>query len=500
MKKIGLYFKEHWIKWLIAILPIMDIATYFFMGASIDFVFTFARFLLLPILYIYAFILSKNRKYHYIFTFILLIYSLCHILSCYLSGYINFVEDVANLLRILYMPILLFSFLVIFKSNKNMEKEITDGILIAFIITIVSIVLSLITDTANYTYADDISRGIIGWFYSKNSQTLILITLSLICGIYSLKKKSFYIILPVICLALYFNATKAAFISLIVLLAMCVFYTIFEIKNAKKILYSILMLILVVGTFKLSPTYRQLTSYIDHQTEGNADIQEEFDPSLEEEEEEDDDDDDDLTNPDASHKPNSLSRYETLYRKYALGILIDNYGIENVVEKYNYTTDAFILANTRTKKKIAASLIYDSESNFSHAVGFEFTKINNITDSKGNIETLDLENDITALFYYLGYVGLALYLGFILYFVIKIFKILIKNPKYILKAEYMIWVVLIFLLVVGGEYNGALLRRPSANIYLAIVISVAVIKFENILRQKNPKKKLLKSKKQSGEI
>ena len=108
MKKIGLYFKEHWIKWLIAILPIMDIATYFFMGASIDFVFTFARFLLLPILYIYAFILSKNRKYHYIFTFILLIYSLCHILSCYLSGYINFVEDVANLLRILYMPILLF--------------------------------------------------------------------------------------------------------------------------------------------------------------------------------------------------------------------------------------------------------------------------------------------------------------------------------------------------------------------------------------------------------
>ena len=161
--------KVHWVSILIVILPIWDIITYFFWDSSFGIVLTFLRFFLAGVIFVYSFIISKNKKQHYIFSSILFIYTLGHVISCYLSGYISLYVDITNMFRILYMPILLFSFIVIFKSNKNAEKDVVNGVNIAFFITIVSIILSLITNTANYTYGNNISLVVIGWFYNKNT-------------------------------------------------------------------------------------------------------------------------------------------------------------------------------------------------------------------------------------------------------------------------------------------------------------------------------------------
>lgn len=476
MNKLFDMIKKHLIFILIVLLPIWDIITYFLIDSKFGIVLTFSRFLLAGIIFVYSFIISKSKKHHYIFSLIMLIYILGHIISCYISGYINIYEDVANLFRILYMPILLFSFIIIFKSKPNAEKDIKNGMIAAFFIVIISIILSLITNSANYTYGEDLSLGVIGWFYNKNTQSLILVLLAMICGAYTLKSKKYYFTAILIFLALYFNATKTAYISLLAFLLFALFYSIFEVKSKKKILYNIILLVFAIGLFQYSPTYNNNLLYATEQSQKN----DTNDNNSNINKNPNSDDIGDETNPPEfiiTPPTDSLRELETLYRTYSLGTLIDEYGIKKVAEKYNYTQDAFILSNTRTKKRIAASLIYDEENTLSHLFGFEFTKINSLTNKKGITEINDLENDFTALFYYCGFVGIGLYFAFILYFLIKIIKEIFVNPKYIFKSEYMIWLCLIGLLLFGAEYTGALLRRPNANIYLSIIIAITYVKF-----------------------
>lgn len=480
MKKIAGYLKKHWLKILIVLLPILDIATFFFMNSKIGSIITLSRFLILPILYIYSFLITKNRKAHYLFSLIIFTYCIFHIVACSIEGYINIIEDIENLLRILYMPILMFSFIVIFKNNKEYEGSITKGILIAYLITIISIVLSELTGTANYTYDAKEKIGIIGWFYSKNSQSLILVILAFISGVYSLKSKWYYLLSITIFLALYFNATKTAYLALLAYIIFCLFYTIFELKNIKKIIYSIILLICAVCFYKSSPTYINIQKYVSIQSTNNINnniINNNNGVTNNK------DNIGNIIGNNSAENKDKLKEYEKLYRKYMLGIVIDNYGIEKVAEQYNYTKDAFILSNTRLKKKIYANLIYESENEISHLFGFEFTKINKIKDKNGNVETLDLENDITALYYYIGYVGVVLYFSYIVYYILKIIKIILKNKKYILKSKYMVWPFLIMMLLVGSEFSGALLRRPSANIYLSIILATAITKFESIINE-----------------
>ena len=478
MKKNYDFIKKHWLTIFFSILPLLDIVTYFFIDSKISVIFTIIRFLMLFSVFLYSYIITKEKKGHIIFTSIIAIYSICHVISSFISGYLSIYEDLSNLLRILNMPVYLFSFINIFKNKDNYENEITNGIGIAFFITIVSIILSLLTHTANYTYGTNIELGVIGWFFNKNSQSLILIALCFIVGAYSLKKKSFYVISLIITVFLYFNATKSAYLSLFAYLLMAIFYSFFENKNKKKGIFSITLLLITILSFEISPTYKNLNGYVEEQKIKNEVIE---NSNI-----------NNIIPPEVPSTPNSeenidsgeiiivpesiLNEYELLYRKYGLGTLIDNFDIKRVVEKYNYSTDSFVLSNIRTMKKNAASLIYDDENFVSHLFGFEFTKINNMANKNGKVETFDLENDFTALFYYLGYIGFSFYIGFILYFAIKALIMLLNNFKYIFKIEYVVWFILTLLLFVGAEYNGSLLRRPNASIYLSLVISMSYIK------------------------
>lgn len=470
MKTIKNYIKEYWLVILLSILPLLDIVTYFYMDSAISNIFTLSRFLLLAILFIYSFIISKNKKEFYVFTLIIGLYSFGHIFSCYNSGYINIYEDVSNLLRILYMPILLYSFIEIFKNTDNFENKVIKGISISFIITIISIVLSLITKSANFTYGTNYELGVIGWFYNKNTQSLIIGILAFICGIYSMKKKVFYIAMPIIFLTLYYNATKTAYLTLICMLLIVIFYTLFEIKNYRKLIYAIIFLTLALILFKYSPTYKNTHIYVSAQVDRNYNVI----------------NNENIEKPTETNKVDKKKNYDKLYRSYNLGDLIESFGLETVLQKYNYTTNSFILSNTRTKKKNAASLIYQEENTLSHLFGFEFTKINSLK-ANNKVSTLDLENDITAIFYYCGYIGITLYFGFIIYILFRILKILYYNPKYILKSEYMMWLAMICMLIVGAEYNGALLRRPNGNIYFSLIIAICYVKFLKLKKAKQSK-------------
>lgn len=457
MQKIQTQIKENWLMILITLLPLLDIITYFLMDTKVGSVLTLTRFILLPILFVLSFLKSKNKKKYYVFAGIVSIYIIGHVMSCYVSGYLSIVEDLSNMLRILYTPVLLFSFIDLYKNNS--ENNIIKGMGLALVLIIISIILAVITNTAVYTYGTDLKLGVIGWFYNKNTESMILITLALIISIYSMHKKSFYYILPIVLFTLYINGTKTCYLSLVAICLMVIFYTIFELKDKKKLMYALVFLILAAGLYKISPTYNNLNVYQTEQKDRNDKINSTI------------------------KKPSSdeldYKVLEETYRKFSLGPIIDRFGIKPVTKEYDYSIDSFVLSNTRMQKKVVARLIYDEENFLSHLFGFEFTKINNFEDND-KVITYDLENDITALFYYCGYLGVILYFGFLAFYIIQIIKILLLNPEYILKSKYTVWLVLVLLLILGAEYNGALLRRPNGNIYLAIALSFAYYKFKKI--------------------
>lgn len=471
MKAVIKNIKNNYLLILTTILPILDILSYFFVDSKYNIITTIIRVCIVLLFFIASFIISKNKKKYYIFILILLFYSLAHMISCNLNGYMNFIIDMENLFRIMYMPILLFSFIDLFNNNKNYEKQITKGMKNAFFIIIISLILSILTNTCNYTYPNNI--GITGWFYNKNSQSLIISILSFILATYSLEKNKYYYILPVIFLLLYFNATKAAYICLLLLLVFLIL-NLLKKNNTKKLIYTTIFLILSLSLFNFSPTNKNLLAYNETQDINNNLNTEIIDNEQSNQNNE---------NTTSEKGNNELDAYKNIYLKYNFSPIIEMFGFEKVLDKYQYTKNSFILSNNRTKKKKVANLIYEEENIVSHLFGFEYTKISTIKN-QNTIISYDLENDITALFYYCGWIGVILYFGFILYFITKILNILLKKPKYVLKPEYMVWLLLIFLMIFGSEFSGDLLRRPNANIYVSIIIATAYTKFINIKKDK----------------
>ena len=74
------------------------------------------------------------------------------------------------------------------------------------------------------------------------------------------------------------------------------------------------------------------------------------------------------------------------------------------------------LIDTRVIERSYARLIWQVETDgLTKLVGFEAAQVG--TDGK-----YDMENDWPALFFYYGYVGFALYAGFVLFFLLRIVR------------------------------------------------------------------------------
>ena len=90
----------------------------------------------------------------------------------------------------------------------------------------------------------------------------------------------------------------------------------------------------------------------------------------------------------------------------------------------------------------------------------------------GTDGTYDMENDWPALFYYYGYVGTALYVGFILFFVLRILKSLRADLKGSASVENYALALALCLQLGLAQFSGALVRRPNVSIYLALVLGL----------------------------
>ena len=172
--------------------------------------------------------------------------------------------------------------------------------------------------------------------------------------------------------------------------------------------------------------------------------------------------------------------FENMYQRF---------GVYNVMDAYDYTSESSILSDSRVRKSMFAKLMWQEKDFATKLLGFEYS------DMLYKDSIYDLENDFPAVFYFCGYIGFALYMLFFVLFVVMIFKAFGQDVSIAWKAQKekqrgvplrslaafgggvqkfltleMGAVGMTFLLAaISAQISGNVLRRPNVTAYFAIV-------------------------------
>lgn len=454
--------RENWLFILIAIQPFLDILAYFQYDSAIG---TAAGYLRLVIMIIIPLVvLVKKRKLSFIILLgVIGLYCLLHVISCYINGYINLFSDVSYMLKVIQMPVLGITFCYFF-DREIYKQQIVKGFVVNYIIIIVSMLAAHLTGTGVYTY-NDYKIGYMGWFANANAQSIILISLSPFLIYYAIKKKNklgILLSMITVTLVLLANGTKAGYLAVFGIFAGFVgFYLIdmFRSRGQKHrlqlsmVVVSIVIIVMSAAVYPLTPRYAMDMQANGKREEENvkldkkkAFIQTEGGLTLEE----------------ILKNPEKKQELIECYEEELNPDLVEKFGIERVLAEYGWLPDSYTLADVRLQKRMNAKLMWEESSMLTKLFGIEFTEM----------ENYDLENDYPAIYYYYGYVGFGLYMIFLAYFLVLIIKTIIKYFKesffffnFILATAYILQLGL-------AQFSGAILRRPNASIYMALVVGM----------------------------
>lgn len=159
---------------LFCLQPILDILSYWQDALGISFSLSFVpRTLILIVLFFGGFVLSDRKKYYWILVAVLGVFFAGHTYANITNGYVSFVEDTSNMIRVLQLPITTFAMITCLRCNERSYDAIWRGILYSLIILAVSFVVSTATKTEPMTYPDQ-GVGIRGYSFWPNAQSAIL--------------------------------------------------------------------------------------------------------------------------------------------------------------------------------------------------------------------------------------------------------------------------------------------------------------------------------------
>ena len=168
--------------------------------------------------------------------------------------------------------------------------------------------------------------------------------------------------------------------------------------------------------------------------------------------------------------------------------LYERFGVYNVMDAYDYTSEPSILSDSRVRKSMYAKLMWEEKDFVTHLFGFEYS------DMIYNGSNYDLENDFPAVFYFCGYIGFTLYMLFLALFVGMIFKAFFQDVsaawreqqgkgrrlpvrslcsfgggvKRFLTMEMGAVGMTFLLAAIAAQISGNVLRRPNVTVYFAI--------------------------------
>lgn len=464
-------WQNNWIMLLIIAQPLLDIMAYWTQspdGTAAGLI----RLVIMLILPLHLLITLKDKKRFIISMGLIGLVSVLHILNSYRLGYINMSFDISYLAKTVQLPILAICFTYYIKDEQR-KSQAMRGLLIAALITFASIALACLTGTENDTYGPGL--GVSGWVIDDNrcANSVILVTLAAALVYFSVKSDSRlinFLVPPLTAFALIANGTKACYYSIFVIYAgFAVFLVAEKLICKRKIktrMVAILMLVAVISAAVYPITPRCKVS--QSQARGADKVQNEielilgslgYDLSQ-------------MTNEEKLADPVVKKVFGDYYYKVIWCVIpdmFDRFTYDEILLKYDMTTSAEKLINTRLMKRTYAALMWDDCDLLTRLVGFEVSDI-------WFVGGCDLENDWTALFYYYGYLGFALYAAFTLYFIYLIIKRLCQD-FYGAVTEENCLLLLCFALQIGlAEFSGSVIRRPNVSVYMAIIMGLIYYK------------------------
>lgn len=468
--------------------PLLDIISYWANEWEFTALTTLTRFAMFAMVMIYGYIIS-DKKWTYIAAGgVLLAYWIVHMIACLRSpgGYVSPVSDANNFLRTIHLPLFTFAFITIFKKSDTVPVYVQKAFCVNMVIMMHALVISYMTGTEIHTYAD---AGLMSWASVHNSQSAILAFIIPLMLLYAYNKKNkwmYYITAAGCLINLFFVGTKVDYFSIFIIsLSMMALLIIAGEKNL--FYYSVLFLVALLCAL----CYNQSIAFdikINHSTSmeikqdylEQAIDQDPYEESLP-----------DHISWEIFNDLNPKEQYEIrkTYQLY-LGPVIQRFGFERVFEQYDYSLVVKELTATRPMKVNFAEMAFEDSDTMTKLFGYEYcTLLEDYTfeDSQGKEITkqyiFDLENDFPSVFYYSGYVGFAVYLLFLAYFVGLILVAVITRFKRCVNLENGLLAVTFGLMLGTSQYSGNVLRRPNASIYMSVILAyifyVTVIK-ENV--------------------
>lgn len=421
--------------------PLLDILAYFQEGSAVSLA-GYVRLAYTIVVPLYALFYIPEKKDKRKFLAIMCViggFCALHVVNGFRVGYLGLFSDVKYMLLVVHMPVLLFSFMYLYKKEEMMD-QIVRALKVNVTIITIAFFASYVLKSGNYTYAD-YELGWTGWYVIPNAQSVIMVSLLpfLVYFIMKYFGKAFPIPMIAVIFMYLSNGTRTAYWSIVLVCAGFFCFILFEciLKKSKLPVYTLVMLLVLaagsVAAYNYSPRMA-----LDSNDETAREEEQEL---LEEE----------------LNGDKELS-------KYINKALIERFGEERVMAAYGEDVDAYTFADMRLKKRIYAKLIWEECDTLTRLVGFEYPQMVYEGDS------FDLENDPHAILYYYGYLGAALYVLMLAYFLVRLVKELLSKFKDCLN-EFNFAILMTFGLQMGlAVYTGYLLRRPNVAIYLMVAL------------------------------
>lgn len=423
--------------------PLLDILAYFQEGSAVSIAgyVRLAYTILVPAYALFVIYDKKDKKKFLAIMCVIGGFCVLHIANGFRVGYINLFSDVKYMLLVIHMPVLLFSFMYLYKKEETLDQIIRALKVNVTIITI-AFFASYVLKSGNYTYTD-YDLGWTGWYVIPNAQSVIMVSILPFFVYFVLKcfKKSFPIPMIAVIFMYLSNGTKTTYWSIVLVLVGFFCFIIMEciLKKSKLPVYTLVMLLVLAGGSVAAYNYSPRMVLDSNEETAREEEQEILEEELSEEGEED-------------------------ILKYINEALLDRFGSERVLAAYGEDIDSYTFADMRLKKRIYAKLVWEECDVFTKLVGFEYPQMQHADDN------FDLENDPPAILYYYGYLGAGLYILMLVYFVSRLIKELFAAFKESLNQFNFAILMALGLQMGLAVYTGYLLRRPNVAIYLMVVL------------------------------
>ncbi len=454
--------------------PLLDVLSYFAEAGGFSAVTTVLRFLMLCFILATAFVLSNRKKAYLITLSLMLIFTLLHTAAQFISGYSSIVSDWANLLRIYQLPITAICFISFLRADEKVYPELKRALCVCLVIIAASELLSLVTGTNPYTYANK-EIGLLGWFLNTSSQSAILSVLAPLVLCFVIRHFEYRPLPTLIAAAavfslLFFFATRLAYFSLIVTglgLALTLVIT----NRSRKGCIAVLLGLTVIfaALIPVSPMTKNQTLVAENAVKKQEHI------------------DELIQKADAARLTVSMElpdeefrtvRLADAYEEY-LGGLVGRFGLDRVVKLYDYSESAGDICDVRRAKINFCKLLMQDSPFICTLFGLE------LGDISYEGQVFDVENDFHGIYYLCGAVGLLLLAVFLLYFILRIVKALIKDPRRYFTFETAAWGIALITCLAHAYATAGVLRRPNASIYFAIVLACTVFLTDGVKLRRN---------------